>query len=127
MMNRRTIAAGAAGLAVAATLAGTTPALAATSKDSPLVATSRGNARFYNVGDKFHVCDAKKDGYTAEVNAYTNDAYGQHFVGSAHTHGVTTCATLTKSSIPEGTKVTLYLEFVGPFDFIDGGSASGVA
>lgn len=103
-------AAGAAALGIAAILASATPAMAATSKNSPMISTSRGNAKFYHKGDKVVVCDAKKDGYWPHIAVEVFDSDGQAQVIAGHDmrRGAGKCATYQKN-IREGRTVQIAL------------------
>lgn len=108
----------AAALAVAATVATAIPAPAVTSVDSPLLATSRGNARFYANGDKIVVCDAKTDGYTPLAQAWyfggsASDSTKFASVKAPSSTASNPCTTYSKN-IPEGRTVKITLDFVAP-------------
>ena len=128
----KTYAAGAAALGITAVLASAAPALAAAGKNSPLLSTSRGNARFYANGDKVIVCDGKTDGYQPIARAdYAVTGGGYQEFADVRAPSSTAddfCRSFSKN-IPEGRKVYIHLEFWNPKtnEFIDGPSGYGVS
>lgn len=117
-------AVGVAVAGIAAVLATTSPATATvSSSDSPLLSTSRGNARFYNVGDKVTVCDTLADGHAADATLF--DDRGYYLLG-VRAASLGECNTASVN-IPEGTSVRLTLSFNNTDDYIAGPEGWGVA
>jgi hypothetical protein len=61
---------------------------------------------FYNVGDKWKICDTYADGDRAGISVYWSDSSGNHIRTNYATAGTGSCVTDTVN-IPDGRQVTI--------------------